>query len=238
MSPRRSANVTSAGDSATTVTARPAPVSARGRRTRAALVEAARGVFEEYGFRDAKIADIARRSGASYGSFYTHFDSKEAIFRQVVNAVAGEMFAVSHPDSDATGPYERIRVANERYLRAYAENAGVLRVLEEMAAYNDYFRELRLRMRNLFVQRNARGIGTLQAAGLANPELDPLLAASLLGGMVERAAYLWFVLGDPYEEESAVETLTRLWAAGIGLTDVSETHRSSPRTPVEASGAA
>jgi AcrR family transcriptional regulator len=206
---------------------RPEPVSARGRRTRAALVEAARRVFEEYGFRDAKIADIAREAGASYGSFYTHFDSKEAIFRQVVNGVAGEMFAVSQPDSGATGPYERIRVANVRYLRAYAQNAQMLRVLEEMAAYNDYFRELRLRMRNLFVQRNTRGIRALQAAGLADPELDAALAASVLGGMVERAAYLWFVLGEPYEEELAVATLTRLWAGGIGLRDLSDGEASS-----------
>src|SRR5262249_21385709 len=70
----------------------PPPPTARGRRTRATLIMAAREVFEADGFRDAKIADIAAGARISYGSFYTYFESKEQIFREVVNEVAGEIF--------------------------------------------------------------------------------------------------------------------------------------------------
>jgi len=48
-----------------------APASARGTRTREALVRAARRVFERHGFLDARITDIAAEAGVASGSFYT-----------------------------------------------------------------------------------------------------------------------------------------------------------------------
>ena len=59
-----------------------APVRARA-PTRARLLDAAKEVFEETGFLEARIADIAERAGMSHGSFYHYFDSKEQIFREV-----------------------------------------------------------------------------------------------------------------------------------------------------------
>jgi AcrR family transcriptional regulator len=52
------------------------PSSSRGRRTRTAIVQAAREVFDEKGFEEARIADITARADTAYGSFYTYFDSK------------------------------------------------------------------------------------------------------------------------------------------------------------------
>jgi AcrR family transcriptional regulator len=52
-------------------------------------------MFEEHGLPDARIADIAERAGASYGSFYNYFESKEAVFREL----AGECMPSSQPPS-------------------------------------------------------------------------------------------------------------------------------------------
>ena len=57
--------------------AKTAPSTARGRRTRAALLDASRRVFERHGFVNAKISDIATEAGVAQGSFYNYFDSKE-----------------------------------------------------------------------------------------------------------------------------------------------------------------
>ena len=61
------------------------PKTSRGRRTRRALLDAAAIEFGEHGFHLASISAITRRAGAALGSFYTYFDSKDAIFRALVS---------------------------------------------------------------------------------------------------------------------------------------------------------
>src|SRR5271165_5679457 len=63
------------------------PRSRKGVQTRARLVAAAKEVFEENGFLDARISDIAERAGLSHGSFYHYFESKEEVFREVAAEV-------------------------------------------------------------------------------------------------------------------------------------------------------
>ena len=62
-------------------------LSARGRRTRATLVEAAKLVFSETPFADTRIADITARAGVANGTFYTYFDSKEELYRTILERV-------------------------------------------------------------------------------------------------------------------------------------------------------
>jgi AcrR family transcriptional regulator len=194
------------------------PSTARGRRTRNSLVQAAREVFEEQGYADARIADIPARAGMSHGVFYTYFDSKEAVFREVLNTTAGEMFQASRSGLGEGGsPVERIREATSHYLAYYARNARIVRVIEQVAPGNAYVRGLLLDLRSLFVQRIASGLRRLQADGLADADLDAHIAASALGGMVENFARQWYLFGETYDEELALDTLTRLWAKGIGL---------------------
>jgi AcrR family transcriptional regulator len=60
------------------------PVRARGLRSRAALVRAARAVFERDGFLEARIVDICAEAGIATGSFYTYFKTKEDAFAAVM----------------------------------------------------------------------------------------------------------------------------------------------------------
>ena len=63
------------------------PRSRKGVETRARLLAAAKEVFEQDGFLDARISDIAERAGLSHGSFYHYFESKEEVFREVAAEV-------------------------------------------------------------------------------------------------------------------------------------------------------
>ncbi|HEY2206287.1 MAG TPA: TetR/AcrR family transcriptional regulator [Pseudonocardia sp.] len=197
---------------------RDAPTTSRGRRTRAALVAAAREVFEELGFRDARISDIAERAGTSYGVFYHYFESKEAVLHELFTTVTGEMFAASRPQSGGPDePLAKIEAANRQYLAASRRNTRLIAVIEEMAIRDAYFRTLKLQIRDMFLRRNEAGIRRLQERGLADPQLDPAITASVLGGMVEHFTQMWFLHGVVFDEEAAVATLTRLWAQAIGL---------------------
>ncbi|HEY1968836.1 MAG TPA: TetR/AcrR family transcriptional regulator [Pseudonocardia sp.] len=195
-----------------------APSTNRGRRTRAALVAGARQAFEELGFRDARISDIAERAGTSYGVFYHYFDSKESILDELFTSVTGEMYTASQTSSGTQGdPAAKIRAANRQYLVVAARNARLIATIEELAFREPRFRDLKLRIREPWLRRNEAGIRRLQERGLADPGLDAAMAATMLGGMVEHFTMLWFVHGVDYDEDLAVETLTRLWAGAIGL---------------------
>ena len=50
-----------------------------------------------------------------------------------------------------------------------------------------------------FAERNARNIRDLQERGIADPDIDPLLAAAALGSMVGRMAYGTYVMGDEWK---------------------------------------
>ena len=113
---------------------------------------------------------------------------------------------------------ERIDAANRLYLQAYARNARMMAILEQVGTFDDYFRQLTRDMREVFVDRNTRGIERLQREGLADPHLDARATAHVLGGMTEHFAYLWLGLGQSFDEEVAMATLTRVWAQAIGLT--------------------
>jgi AcrR family transcriptional regulator len=60
------------------------PRTARGRETLRKLLDAAAKEFGELGFHASSISGITRRAGTALGSFYTYFDSKEAIFSALV----------------------------------------------------------------------------------------------------------------------------------------------------------
>ena len=77
-----------------TASTRVRPRRADAERNRAALVGAARRVFERDGYVRARITDIADEAGVAHGSFYSHFDGKPAVFAAVMAEVEEEML---HP---------------------------------------------------------------------------------------------------------------------------------------------
>jgi AcrR family transcriptional regulator len=194
------------------------PRTARGVRTRAALVAAARRVFERDGYLNTRLTDITAEANCSTGSFYTYFTNKEEIFAAVLEEAQEEML---HPHVrevlDTEDPVAVIEAANRAYLESYERNAALMRLLEQVATIDDDVREFRRRRADLFAQRNARSIRDLQARGLADPTLDPVVASRALSSMVSRTAYAAYVLGDDVDRELLVTTLTRLWANALRL---------------------
>jgi len=212
------------------------PTTERGRRTRARLVTAAREVFEDMGYIDARITDISERAGVAYGTFYTYFSAKEDVFREVAHVVQQELLQ-PRPPRDGTrvdgdlDPVRTIERANRRYLEAYARNARIMAVLEQVATFSPELLEIRRQVRLDFVERSTRAITRWQEAGIADPSLDPRYAASALGSMVDRFAYVWLVLGGHFDFETSVQTLTRLWAGALGLQSGADGRGRSTRAP-------
>jgi AcrR family transcriptional regulator len=193
-------------------------------------------VFERDGYLDARLADITAEAKTAAGSFYTYFASKEEIFAAVLEDMQEEML---HPrireTTDGDDPIAVIEAGNRAYLAAYERNAKLMRVLEQVATIDGNVRELRRARGRAFAERNARNIRNLQERGIADPGIDPLLAAAALGSMVGRMAYSTYVMGEEWKREELVTTLTRLWVNALGIPDdahVGEDRRAGDQVTV------
>ena len=195
------------------------PTTVRGLRTRAALIKAARTVFERDGYLDSRLTDIASEAKCATGSFYTYFSSKDEILQAVIDAAEQDMLHPGMPRLDPAdiSPVAVIEASNRAYFLAYKENAKLMGILEQLAASDPKFRALRARRAKAFAQRNARAIAELQERGLADPSLDPYLAAAALSAMVSRVAYSVFGLGEIVTMDDLVSTVTRLWANALRI---------------------
>ncbi len=194
--------------------------SRKGAQTRARLIKSAQSVFEDTGFLEARISDIADRAGLSHGSFYHYFESKEQIFREVAEEQEARLTA---PDNEPVGSarlseYERILRGNRSYLARYRDNGKIMGVIEEVSRYDSVVNEARMNRQKHFAERAERAIRRLQGLALADPLIDPTIAALALGSMIGRFSELWLVEGwGAYDLDTASEQLTKLWANAIGL---------------------
>jgi AcrR family transcriptional regulator len=136
MAAERGHNATASGnDSLASAQANASPASAgkaprteRGRKTLRALLDAAAAEFGEKGFHEGSISGITRRAGVALGSFYTYFDSKDAVFRALVRDMSDQV-------RDRVAPV--LRSAPDQLA---AERAGLLEFLEFVRGHKEIYR--------------------------------------------------------------------------------------------------
>jgi AcrR family transcriptional regulator len=200
----------------TSPTTRPVDeLSPRGRRTRSALIAAARRIFERDGFLDTRITDIAEDADVGHGTFYVYFESKEAILRAVVVQVHSDLM---HPMTDLPrDPFGFVDDIVRYYLEIYRSNSRLLVEWERAAAVNAEFGTVQRELRDAYAAWTARGIQRLQREERADEHLDPPLAALMLTSMVTEFAHRWFADRRDIDFEHAVAQLGRICANALGL---------------------
>lgn len=187
------------------------------------ILDAALQVFGQSGFARAKIDDVARLAGVSKGTVYLYFDSKEALFREMVRAkvvaclTEGEALLRTHQGSARTllveliqGTYRRMR--REEMMRIARVVQGELPHFPELARF--YFDEVILRARRLVQQVLERGT----ASGEFRPSLNGFAARGLSSLLVHTAQVQCFF--HPYDpqaltDEQAVEGLIDMYLHGV-----------------------
>ena len=109
-----------------------APRTERGRRTQQAILDAAAQEFGERGFHDASISGITRRAGVALGSFYTYFDSKDAVFRALVNHMSAQVRDHVAPGIRAAkDALDGERAGLAGFLRFVREHKEIYRIIDE-----------------------------------------------------------------------------------------------------------
>src|SRR3954468_20841836 len=122
-----------------------APRTPRGERTLRKILDAAREEFGERGFSDSSIVGITQRAGVALGTFYTYFDSKEALFRALVRDMSSQVRDNVGPAlAGAKDSLDGERRALEAFLRFAREHRDIYRIIDESefvepAAYREHY---------------------------------------------------------------------------------------------------
>ncbi|MEW4448746.1 TetR/AcrR family transcriptional regulator [Qipengyuania sp. JC766] len=128
------------------------PRTERGRRTLRKLLDAAGAEFGEKGFHETSISGITMRAGVALGTFYTYFDSKDAIFRALVRDMSD---AVQRAAREALAePMPALDVEREAlaaFLKFAGEHKEVYRIIDEAefvdpASYREHYETIAQRI--------------------------------------------------------------------------------------------
>lgn len=188
----------------------------RGRTTRDELVAAATELFAANGYEHTSIESVLEQTGASRGSLYHHFASKQALFEAVVERVEARVGEALFAAVRATGdpdPVAGLRAAFLAWIRLAAE-PDVRRVLLTDAPAVLGWRRWReideqhgLSMIKAAVHRAAEG-------GRVPPDLVDFLPQMLLATVNELALLIALADDVPTAQASAeaavIEYLARL----------------------------
>lgn len=216
------------------------PGSEKGRRMRRQLLSAAREVFERDGYLNARVTDIAAAAGASHGSFYTYFESKTEVFRALVAEEMNGLYRMlgtggspgpvrDEPNrQDVEAVVDGIEHANRRFIEMYQRNHDLLGLFEQVTSFDDEVRALRMQVRQRMVDRVTASIRRMQDDGLVSTALDAHYSSSILVSMANSIVHHWLVVGEEFDGELLVRTLTQLWAGALGLPVAADRWAAAP----------
>lgn len=161
-------------------------LSPAGMRRRSELMDAAVRLAARNGFTRTRVSDIVGRVGVGQGVFYWYFESKEALFREIMADNVRRLrlfqaaFIAGEPD-----PVRRIAkgiVATMEFIR---HNRHVFGFLDHSSSGRDRFQRQRIEERRAHVLDMIRHI----EQGIASGRIaggDPELLAQAIGGAVDR----------------------------------------------------
>jgi AcrR family transcriptional regulator len=159
-----------------------APRTPRGEKTMRKILNAALAEFGEKGFSESSIVSITGRADVALGTFYTYFESKEALFAALVEDMSARVREEVAPAlSEGSDTLDAERRALAAYLHFAAAHKEVYRIIDEaeFVAPDDYRRHY---------ETVADRIASRLKAGEKKGEVRP-------GDALEREVRAWASMG-------------------------------------------
>lgn len=211
--------------------ARAARGERRRARTRAAILDAAEGVFGAEGVRGARVEAIAEAADLSVGTIYLHFGGRHDVLMGLVERSLTVFEAYMERTADpALTPLQRVLVGGDAYLRFHLEHPGAFELLaagtlrEAETADTDVVERVQDRV-NALLESFAGLVDAAVAAGEARP-VDARHLTRFLWGSWNGVIALQRQLPGlrPTDDEIAATLETGRWLlrealAGDGLRD-------------------
>jgi AcrR family transcriptional regulator len=173
----------------------------RKERTRVDLLHAAEQVMAHKGVHGTKVADIAEAADVGVGTFYLHFETKEALFDSLVaDTVERLKAAIDRARVGTPTVIDEMQASIAALCRFASDNRAVFRVVfGHGSSYHGIVREAQ----EMFAADIEDTIERGAAQGLFS-DIDPALAAQAAVGMSTQLLAWWTA-----HDHVAIETLER-----------------------------
>ncbi|MBX7160504.1 MAG: TetR/AcrR family transcriptional regulator [Acidimicrobiia bacterium] len=190
------------------------------RARRATILGAAKTVFARDGFHEATIADIAREAGIAYGSIYWYFDSKDELFRALMDdqeaQLRDRLVAVMLSRQGDTDPEAIFRSAIGETLRFFeADRAATRLVFREALRFGSGIQKHLYGIYEHFIDDLATVVGQLQAGGLIRRDAPPRALAFCAAALIGQLAYRRLSTDDGIDTDTAVDFVASLLMDGM-----------------------
>ncbi|WP_155763784.1 TetR/AcrR family transcriptional regulator [Mycobacterium asiaticum] len=189
--------------------------TARGRRTRAAIDDAARTVIARKGILATTIADIAIEAGRSAASFYNYYDSKEAMVRQWALRFRDEanqraLSVTEHGLSDR----ERAHQAAAAHWHTYRHRLAEVISVSQLAMISDDFAEYWAEICAIPIAFIAESVKRAQRQGYCDGD-DPQLLAEAIVAMFNQFCYIQLTRTAAPDDHACIRTLANIYYRAI-----------------------
>jgi AcrR family transcriptional regulator len=178
------------------------------------ILRAAIPIFARMGFAEASVGDIAAAAGASYGTVFLYFATKEELFRAAVLEPLSELERVFTVDAPLDArPVEAIGRMVRTQMAFVAQQTSYLRLTQYVLGLRDRFPELAAQLfavSDRFTEQVAPLIEAGQRAGELAPGKPDVIAQAYLAFLTGLGLT---VLGEP----SASPLWRRLAETGMRL---------------------
>jgi AcrR family transcriptional regulator len=169
------------------------PLSQRGIDTRRRLLDAAERVFGELGYHEASVVKVAEEAGVAAGTYYLYFDSKKAIFDELVRDLNRRVrHAMKEGSSKGTTRLESELLGFDAYFRFTREHPTLYRIIRQAEFVSPEM------LRYHYDQLSAGYIEALRDASETGEigKLNPEVAVYALMGVGEMIGMRWILWGD------------------------------------------
>jgi AcrR family transcriptional regulator len=184
--------------------------------TRQKILEAAVEVFYERGFLETKVDDISNKAGISHGTFYIYFKNKREVLWDLVEQTFNVLYEITEEPWQKGNFYNSLEESLRGFFYVFQKHVKVIRCWKEVSLTDPAFMELWDKLTQKITSRIQKNIEHSMKKSIYR-ELNPVIAAQALSGMVEHFAYILFIKGDnyTYNLEEVVKALADLWYKAI-----------------------
>lgn len=203
------------------------------------ILDAALTLFTEKGFSSTRMIDVAKAAGISKGTLYLYFDSKEAIFRDVVQQrITPQIDKVEQIVEGFEGTYAELlrNMINSWWMGiACTSLSAIPKIIvsesgnfPELAEY--FTKNVVIRSRDLFSKVISRGMLSgefklYEAETVARLVVAPLVQATI-----------WMHSLKPYDDDTGTQNYLQLHTEFILNSLVKKTLQDEQRVEVESTG--
>ena len=192
--------------------------------TRRLLMSSAVAVFHEKGLHETRVSDIVARAGVAQGTFYYHFQSKEAVFQAIADeylAHYGELFHQNaralFDNADGRSTITDLAGFLRQLFISCRDNIAIARlVFGEGAGSAGPYHEICQTVISRFISLIMAVLEQGRDKGLLRVE-DPELTAAMIFGLFQRSMFYFILTKNEFDVDRVERGMMTFLLGGLEI---------------------